>query len=399
MRHVQAGLNIIDEWYRTKYLVHGNSTPEAQVVLAVAPLFKPYLEKARTYGVCEELQFESLSLLEPSFELTYIPKAFSCVQEARHAADGLSHHLVTVLESPERDGETISLALQVSHLLQAYQVALDAFNMQSRPYTRARFGRIIRLLHVQHKVMEMLLDEWSMGSCSYYESHLEDFRFIVDHYDELEGYWEGEHPGTKFAPSRSLVFHLGYIPPLFFTVIKCPDPQIREHALQHLQWLHVHESNWTSCVAHQVAEAVSTINLSTVPLQCCARDVSEQYPVYVKLVTPFSSKSAEVHFSCAKCHARASFFQREILDFSELECVSKVHWPLERIVRVGGYQGGIAPLPSGCLCFMSPAEPSLKRDCLLYTGTESDKTKCTKLQSLCFGPEGDCTGWQSLPAK
>ena len=128
MRHIQAGMNMLDEWYKTKYKIHGDSTAEAQMVLSIAPLYKPYLEKSRTYGVADKLHFESSPLLEGPCELTFVPETFSCVQEARHVNDGLSHNVSVTIDSGVRDAETLAFAQTVLALLYKYRIAMHNFD-------------------------------------------------------------------------------------------------------------------------------------------------------------------------------------------------------------------------------------------------------------------------------
>ena len=350
MRHIQAGMSMLDEWYKTKYRIYGDSTAEATTVLSIAPLFKPYLEKAKTYGVAEKLHFESSPLLEGPCDVTFVPNTFSCVQEARHVNDGLSHNVSVTIDAGVRDAETIAFAATILGLLSKYRIAMETFCSQAAAHTITRYNRILKLLRIHNQSLLMMVNNWSSSDKNHYESCYENFQWILDYYDEFEGQSRLESRDISLSDS-SLMFHSGYIPPLFLIATSSPDREVRARALEHLQHHHVQESNWTSCAAYKIAKALQAIDERGVPLRCCPRNTAEQYPVYVRQIRKDSKDFASIDFSCTRCREEALQYESLLIDISDLECATQVHWPLDRIVRVGGFQGGVASVPTDCGCF------------------------------------------------
>ena len=359
MRHIQAGMSMLDEWYKTKYKICGDSTAEAQMVLSIAPLYKPYLEKARTYGVAEKLHFESSPLLEGPCELTFVPEIFSCVQEARHVNDGLSHNVSVTIDSGVRDAETLAFAETVLALLYKYRIAMDNFRSQAAAHTKARYDRMLKLLQIHNLSLVMMFNSW-WPSNDHHHNSCEDSRWILDLYDEFE-YRCRSHFCNTILSDSSLMFHSGYIPPLFLIATSTTDPATRTRALEHLQRLHVQESIWTSCAAYKVAKILRAIDERGVRLRCCSRTTAEQYPVYVRQISKDSKDFASIQFACARCREHTVQYETLLMDISDLKCASRVRWPLDRIVRVGGFQGGVASLPSNCQCFANTSELPMKQ--------------------------------------
>ena len=384
MRHIQAGMNMLDEWYKTKYRIYGDSTAEAQMVLSIAPLYKPYLEKARTYGVAEKLHFESRPLLEGLCELTFVPEIFSCVQEARHVNDGLSHNVSVTIDSGVSDGKTLAFAETVLDLLYKYRIAMENFCSQAAAHTKARYDRILKLLQIHNQSLLMMFNNWWPSNGNHHNS-CEDFRSILDLYDEFEDRCRSQSCNTILS-DNSLMFHSGYIPPLFLIATSTPDLAIRTRALEHLQRLRVQESNWTSCAAYKIAKTLRAIDERGVTLRCCSRNTAEQYPVYVRQISRDSKDFASIEFACARCRVHTVQYETLLMDISDLKCASKVRWPLDRIVRVGGYQGGVAALPNDCQCFADTSKLPMKESLDVplrchFEGMSTDSTSTTYIDS------------------
>ena len=377
MRHIQAGMNMLDEWYKTKYRIYGDSIPEAQMVLSIAPLYKPYLEKARTYGVAEKLHFDSSPLLEGPCELTFVPEMFSCVQEARHVNDGLSHNVSVTIDSGVRDAETLAFAETVLALLYKYRIAMDNFCSQAAAHTKTRYDRILKLLQIHNQSLLMMFNNWWPSNSNHHNS-CEDSRWILHLYDEFEDHRRSQSCNTILSVS-SLMFHSGYIPPLFLIATSTTDPTSRTRALEYLQRLRIQESNWTSCAAYKIAKTLRAIDERGVRLQCCSRSIAEQYPVYVRQISKDSNDFTSVDFACAQCREDSVQYETLLMDISDLTCASKVRWPLDRIVRVGGFQGGVASLPIDCQCFGHTSKLVMKQsfDVPLRCHSEGSSTGST----------------------
>ena len=353
MRHIQSGLNMLDEWYDTQYRQTGDSNPEDQIVLSMAPLFGPYIEKSKTYGVCAPLKCKNMSLILAACELPYVPPQFFDIKEARHCLDGVSHYVVKIVESAASDTSSMALAPKISSALHDFKLTGDEFCLKYNKKSQAVSKKILKV-HLQ--VLTMMLRTWPVCSTGGYRPFNEEFLFILDKYDEMQEFSQGQNIATTFTSTGNLVFHMGFVPPLFFTATQSTNHRVRRAAFRHLRQLRLIERNWSSCLAYKLAESLNAINDSPVQLQCCAYPPSAQYPIYVHEVTKDSRDTATILFSCNRCRGNGATTMLYEVDISGLQCADKVHWPLQRIMRISGYQGGIVPQPSTCDCDLGPEE-------------------------------------------
>ena len=287
-----------------------------------------------------------------------MPETFSCLQEARHVNDGLSHNVSVTVDSGVRGAETLAFAETVLALLYKYRIAVYNFDSQAAVHTRTRYARILKLLQIHNQSLLMMFNNWWPSDSNRHDSG-EDSSWILDLYDEFEDQSRVQSRNTILSNS-SVMFHSGYIPPLFLIATSTRDLPIRTRALEHLQRLRVQESNWTSCAAYKIAKTLRAIDERGVTLRCCSRSTAEQYPVYVRQISKDSKDFASIDFACARCREHAVQYETLLMDISDLKCASKVRWPLDRIVRVGGFQGGVASLPNDCQCFAHANELLMK---------------------------------------
>jgi hypothetical protein len=124
---------------------------------------------------------------------------------------------------------------------------------------KQRFALALQLLRVHHTMLSVMLRASSSKHESIYEQFGEEFKWIVDRYDDFAEAWARDESSQYFAGSGNLDYHMGFIPPLFFTATKCRDPVTRLAALKHLGSLRLAENNWTSCTAYLIARKIIKI--------------------------------------------------------------------------------------------------------------------------------------------
>ena len=99
MQHMMSGVWILDEWYRLAYLTSRVAAQESNLILTeLAPLFGSIVHKIPTYGLDLDLHPGILLKLVPSRELPHMPKKFSNIHQARHALDGIAHHVIKLMQ-------------------------------------------------------------------------------------------------------------------------------------------------------------------------------------------------------------------------------------------------------------------------------------------------------------
>ena len=230
----------------------------------------------------------------------------------------------------------------------------------------------------------MMFNNWWPSNGNHHNS-CEDSRSILDLYDEFVGRCRSKSCNTILS-DNSLMFHSGYIPPLFLIATSTPDLAIRTRALEHLQRLRVQESIWTSCAAYKIAKTLRAVNGRGVRLRCCSRSTTEQYPVYVRHIRRDSKDFASIEFACARCREHTVQYETLLMDISDLKCASKVCWPLDRIVRVGGFQGGVASLATDCQCLGHTSKLPIKESFEVplrcdFDASSTDSTSTTYVDS------------------
>ena len=256
--------------------------------------------------------------------------------------------------------KTLAFAETVLALLYKYRIAMDNFRSQAAAHTKARYDRMLKLLQIHNLLLVMMFNSW-WPSNDHHHNSCEDSRWILDLYDEFE-YRCRSHFCNTILSDSSLMFHSGYIPPLFLIATSTTDPATRTRALEHLQRLHVQESIWTSCAAYKVAKILRAIDERGVRLRLLFEDHSRAISCLCSSDQQRLEKTlASIQFACARCREHTVQYETLLMDISDLKCASRVRWPLDRIVRVGGFQGGVASLPSNCQCFANTSELPMKQ--------------------------------------
>ncbi|KAK5021430.1 hypothetical protein LTS07_011040 [Exophiala sideris] len=261
LHHIRSGINIIEEWYSSL------SNPEVAVsqtarliVPAVAPIFMSYLDKSPTYGMGDVTVKKStrIAIIAPNPELPHIAP-FPHILGAHHALDGTAHHIARLMDW-RRAEHTPSPQQKIQHLLDTWRMNFDQYVQSLTPAKKERYAVAVPLLHVYHTMFSIMFRASSSKSEAIYDQFLKEFMCIVCTYTDFAVLWTGNFP-PKFSSGDpgSLDYHMGLIPPLFFTATKCRHPATRMAALNQLGSLRVEENNWTSCTAYMIARKIIQI--------------------------------------------------------------------------------------------------------------------------------------------
>ncbi|KAK5058716.1 hypothetical protein LTR84_010980 [Exophiala bonariae] len=368
LRHIYSGLNIIHEWS-----ISNNETKESTLIIeTLTPIFLAYIDKAPTYGigVGDSLPCGArfASLMTPNAELPFVGR-IDKIRRAHFALDGIGHHIARKADWRRGGLDTFSYE-KVELLLADWQIEFDNFESQLTDIRRERLYTSIQLLRIAHTMLSMMLRA-SAGSAdeSIYQDFEKQFAWIVGQFDHLALAW-AKYPSRKFISGREdIEYHFGYIAPLFFTATKCRNVQIRTAALWHLRHLKTVENNWTSCTAYEIASKIVEIEdsrsiskLSISPnSDSCETPLSyeEQLirPIEALLSDNTPLQATLVYTSYPyTCDTQSSdglpgLALRENVDLKQCPAASTVYWPLNSVLRIGGYQSGlIKPIPTSCTC-------------------------------------------------
>ena len=378
LRHIHAGLNIIDEWVKSSQTTHLQLSPAAKMIIqSIGPIFLEYTDKAPTYGMGDVPVNECActTIITGKAELP-CTETFSEIHRAHHALDGVGHH-VARLTDYRRPAWIPSPPQEVQMLLESWRMHFETFEASLMKTRKQRFALPLQLLRVHYTMLSMMLRASASKHEKVYEQFGEEFRWIADKYDDFAEAWAKDGDSKYFTSQGNLEYHMGYIPPLFLTATKCRDPATRLAALKHLGSLRVAENNWTSCTAYLIARKIIKIehsrsfnNKRTGLME--ERDLIRPVQVFVSdkhltqagleyVVYPYdSSPIMQDPLDLQVCPMSASAQWVSPLEVCVRNSGADLEQPLNRIIRIGGYQeGAVKPIPTGCFCGFPLLEGSI----------------------------------------
>ncbi len=260
LKHIQAGLNIIDEWVTSSRENDLQLSSAAKLIIqTIGPLFLAYIDKAPTYGMGEVPVNECActTIITGKAELPSV-EHFTEIHRALHSLDGIGHHIARMMDF-RRPSWTPSPPHKVQLLLESWRMHFETFEGNLMDTRKQRFSLALQLLRVHYTMLSVMLRASSSKHESVYEQFADEFKWIVDKYDDFAELWARDESSKFFTGFGNLDYHMGYIPPLFFTATKCRDTATRLAALKHLGSLRVAENNWTSCTAYLIARKIIKI--------------------------------------------------------------------------------------------------------------------------------------------
>ncbi|RVX73733.1 hypothetical protein B0A52_02623 [Exophiala mesophila] len=376
LHHVESGIAIINEWSASHANKSSKTTKESDFVIrAIAPMFIGYIHKAPTYGM------HPLSL-RPT-EVTYRLVAeeelpafgqLDALYTAHHSLTGIAHQVARLLDQDFKPHVPVSAA-RIQDLLNCWQASFEMFEKNMLRNRRQCDPMYLRLLRVNYTMLTIMFKASQTLDEAVYADFEREFRYIVAKCDELRLSRELEQ--QRSTDQDNLEYHSGYIPPLFFTATKCRVPGVRLAALRQLRNLRVLENNWTSCTAYHLACKIISIETNRAIVLGRTRATESGHvsyygsPVLLRPIEAFvideTSKQAVLTFTfpsdelCSglsqsedSSPATVSTTFQEMVDFDDCTLAAYNRWPLGRILRIGGYQGGaVKPLPTYCECELS----------------------------------------------
>ncbi|KIW65850.1 hypothetical protein, variant [Phialophora macrospora] len=364
LNHIQAGLNIIDEWVKsTQETGLELSSAATLIIQSIGPIFLAYVDKAPTYGMGDVPLRECVctTVITGDAELPCV-EHFTEIHRALHALDGVAHHIARLMDF-RRPSWTPSPRHRVQTLLEAWRMHFETFEASLMDTRKQRFALALQLLRVHYTMLSVMLRASSNKHESVYEQFGEEFKWIVDKYDDFAEAWEKDESSKIFNGFGNLGYHMGYIPPLFFTATKCRDPATRLAALKHLGSLRVAENNWTSCTAYLIARKIIRIE-NTRALNNKRAGLRDERDLIRPVETFISDKhSKQAGLDYVVFPYDSSPMMQETIDLQACPMSASTIWPLSRIIRIGGYQGGaVKPVPTNCACeFHYPRETLILR--------------------------------------
>jgi len=178
-------------------------------------------------------------VLDDIFQLSALARPQGILNEERHPAELL--------------GEQKRIRAKLASWLAVYKASKR--NLEAQMPIRGAFA--YQLLHIYHTMADIMAHACLQPACeSIFDSHTDNFVSIITRLIDLRKISEGFHRDNTDM-SKSIV-DMGWIPPLYYTAIKCRIHRVRLQAIKLLASTSHREGIWdansAACVARKVME-------------------------------------------------------------------------------------------------------------------------------------------------
>ncbi|KAH6885189.1 C6 zinc finger domain protein [Thelonectria olida] len=202
-----------------------------------------------------------------------VDKAFKSVEQAREQLDHLMNEVMQLEDQFRRHSieDSVGCYSKLLYKQQRLRDRLDSWDMAynlstatiktSMPF-REVFG--YRLLHVYHTMATVMVNT-AAGSISgaALDSHTDRFRSIMIEAEELRRIVKSvailQDLQNHYTDKSQSIADMGWIPPLYYTALKCRDPKLRLQAVELLRLVPHREGIWDSNMVASIAEKVIAI--------------------------------------------------------------------------------------------------------------------------------------------
>ncbi|KAJ5565182.1 hypothetical protein N7513_001424 [Penicillium frequentans] len=209
-----------------------------------------------------------------------IPYAFSSLLDARQMLDDLlnrvhclkRHYYTLRLSQPqsaETDPEMVEVQRKIITDLSLWRKAYNASitRLEKEATRKDKFGHI--LLRVYHEMATIMASVCLSDDEMIFDNHTERFLAILKGFIDLWNFWAGSSIQIKeikhiFSTPESdggchgFTVESGFIPPVYYTALKCRIPRIRQHAMRIVRAAPHREGVWNGpLLAHVLEEVVS----------------------------------------------------------------------------------------------------------------------------------------------
>ncbi|RDW73412.1 hypothetical protein BP6252_07319 [Coleophoma cylindrospora] len=218
-----------------------------------------------------------------------IPKSFTTLDESCFALDSLVSRSIRLIRSVDSYRLKVTNAAfipaslyeeqsSVDSSLEAWQERFSSFRLKNPP-SHDLVGSYL-ILEMKYLVSKIWLKSSFECSEMVYDRHLDKFQQLVNLAQQILP-WETKR--SKVTSKPKFVFEMGYLPLLYFAVIKCRDLRIRLIALYSMKAICVHrESLWDAdllyVLGRRVIEIEHGINLETTSFEG-SPDLESQLPL------------------------------------------------------------------------------------------------------------------------
>ncbi|OJJ43891.1 hypothetical protein ASPZODRAFT_145825 [Penicilliopsis zonata CBS 506.65] len=218
------------------------------------------------FGQASELLLETAGVVIPP---SHVPRRFNSPSDAKRSLNIILRNTQRLVEMDRRRGECEE-AVNYQLLLQSRCVVERDLELWIEAYKASlaylkiipEFNQIggFRLLMMYHTMATiMVMTSLLANSESVFDMHLDRFIHIVQDAIQIHHSIRNTHPSEISAqcnPAFRFTADMGFIPPLYYTALKCRVPRIRRQALKLLRSTVHREGVWDGLLAGRVAEQV-----------------------------------------------------------------------------------------------------------------------------------------------
>ncbi|PYH90924.1 C6 zinc finger domain protein [Aspergillus ellipticus CBS 707.79] len=210
-------------------------------------------------------------------ELGGLPDRFESVGQARGYLDVLLARTQSLVEMSRQMDIGTSMSQSHEQLLDSqarmeeelqlwlvvYDASRDAFQTQ-KSYQVILASKMLKAYHTMAMIMVVTCIPWNDQVA--FDLQTENFTLIIN---EIISAWKvikavypyllTSRPGTKARLGAAFTMDMGFIPPLYYTAVKCRVPRIRRQAIELLRLAPHREGLWSSSLASKVAEEIMRV--------------------------------------------------------------------------------------------------------------------------------------------
>lgn len=271
--HLQNGLQLLKELQcRTGHAGAPGSVPPVitlqprlgSVDDCVVEAFTRFNVQSALFGHGSEYLYQLAGDSTHSHVCCRIPSRFTSLREARQHLDLLINASLSLSAQASRHqaGERGILESlhekknKIQSSLESWLCAVTSSAPSEFTDGDARTAIAVDVLHMYHTVVTIMTETCLREDETVYDLQVAKFALILTQVWELWQSASTELKMSRLQPELSFTMDMGFIPPLFYTAVKCREPNIRRIAIDLLRKTPHVEGAWDGMLATTIARRI-----------------------------------------------------------------------------------------------------------------------------------------------
>jgi hypothetical protein len=259
--HLHCGLKLLRDIHSDcaeavhGVLIIGRAAKKRTIDLTILQGFANMHLQANLFGN----HLPDVALILQITETELPPPIFISLQEARDSLEKMFHGILLI--SQRMRPAVLSAGTCPPSLQEAQKLALDhltawqttySHTMRTLPITQPRQFLADKLLLNYHTLASIMCECIHSMHETTYDEYVSDFISILKRSIDV---WK-HHKSTQDSSSAGPTTDMGWIPPLYYTALKCRSHRVRLHAIRLLRSVPHKAGLWDSTLAAKIAEKV-----------------------------------------------------------------------------------------------------------------------------------------------